>query len=154
MRRHRGVTSVFIVALIAVCAPLAQAAPTSAPITCVPTPADTAIADCTIRAREIASYKGWAHLEGQLCLQSIGISCNPTYEAWRWESNRWVATRIGAGSTIYVWPFARGWSWVWTRDTGWVAMQSSYPQIALKCRFTQTSMLIERYYDPQLCSFA
>lgn len=147
MSRLLGMICVCAVA-VALIAPAANAAPTSIEMQCNP-PAAAGSRMCTARASSFPTYKGWAYLEGRSCL-AIGAGCDNAYQGWRWDSNRWVAASVPAGD-VYVWPFSKDWSWVWSRSSGWVALRSYSPQIRMSCNFSQTNELRVEYYDSTLC---
>ena len=42
---------------------------------------------------------------------------------WRWTGSAWGKATLTNGEWVYVYPYAVGWSWVWTQRTGWVAAQ-------------------------------
>lgn len=87
---------------------------------------DSAYYGCGVSVGSLATYKGWAHtFRHEYCGGAApgGMVTIETVRAWRWTSIGWRATTLRGGERVYVWPFASGWSWVWTSSTGWLAMQ-------------------------------
>ena len=64
-----------------------------------------------------ADYQGWA------TVAQCG-TCQWYASAWRWSHGSWSYTWLSRGSTVYAYPYGSGFTWVWTRDTGWLAVQS------------------------------
>ncbi len=48
-----------------------------------------------------------------------------TKVAWHWNGRSWVQRSRTTGTRVYIWPYAAGWSWTWTQNTGWLAMRTS-----------------------------
>ena len=78
---------------------------------------------CNTYVSTLSYYKGWG---------SVEYDCNSVdpafslFTAWRWTSTGWKAAYLNPGMRVYVWPYATGWSWVWTQNTGWLAFQDRY----------------------------
>jgi hypothetical protein len=82
------------------------------------------------------TFKGWGEVslsrnyaDRARCAQKIypePTNCRVT--AWRWNatSRTWSRTSLLSGTRTYIWPFATGWSWVWTSNTGWLAVSDDY----------------------------
>ena len=96
------------------------------------TKTDTAQFPCDVRVDGLVTYKGWAHVD-------VGLYCggmNPGQDyidslraprpAWRWTGSAWTRASLATSTQVYVWPYATGWSWVWTQRTGWLAMQDEH----------------------------
>lgn len=45
--------------------------------------------------------------------------------AWQWSGAKWVQSYRVNRQQVYVWPFTTGWTWTWTEDVGWLAVQSA-----------------------------
>jgi hypothetical protein len=59
------------------------------------------------------NYQGWAHV------QSV-----PAWTAaYRWDGSAWRGLWMQADQSVYASPYAGGWTWAWSQQTGWVAMQ-------------------------------
>lgn len=63
------------------------------------------------------SYTGWGHVD-----TAVGTVTAP---AWQWTGVAWSGTSRINFTRVYIAPFAAGWVWTWTVDTGWLAMQSA-----------------------------
>jgi hypothetical protein len=72
---------------------------------------------CNTRVSGTLSYKGWANMLQNQCGKRLMIA------AWRWNATTrsWSKTYIAGRTRVYAWPFAQGWTWVWTSRTGWLA---------------------------------
>jgi hypothetical protein len=47
--------------------------------------------------------------------------------AWRWTGTEWVSTPgLHDGQKAYLAPYATGWRWAWTQETGWLAIGSDH----------------------------
>lgn len=65
---------------------------------------------------------------------TVASGARSTVPAWRWNPGQgWVSASVGAsssalttGSRAYLAPFATGWRWAWTQQTGWVAVEERY----------------------------
>ena len=64
--------------------------------------------------------------------------------AWRWTSTGWQATSVTEGGTWYAWPFASGWTWVWSSATGWLAIQSD--RVLLRRQFNTCPSLCSEWW--------
>jgi hypothetical protein len=73
------------------------------------------------------TYKGWATISRHQCggIRTMDLQI---FTAWRWNATTrsWARTTLNENTRVYAWPFATGWSWVWTQSTGWLAIQSQY----------------------------
>lgn len=87
-------------------------------------------------ATDMPLYKGWATMSFRGCPSDGGVVTDDCKggTAYRWTNRGWVARGIGECGTgpsqVYVWPFASGWSWIWSQQTGWLAVESRYVLIA------------------------
>jgi hypothetical protein len=92
---------------------------------------DNARYACNVRVSTLYTYQGWAHTGlGRYCggaMPSPGMeaAASRPRAAWRWTGSNWSATTLPAGAQVYVWPYAAGWSWVWTQSSGWLAIQDA-----------------------------
>ncbi len=47
--------------------------------------------------------------------------------AWRWDGSKWVEYgELYPGAKAYFYPFASGWRWAWTQESGWVAVAEKH----------------------------
>ncbi len=85
--------------------------------------------ECTF-ANQQPSYIGWATLSFRGCIapgMAMTADCRGA-DAYRWTGASWQyyglneCSRIGQ---VYVYPYAAGWSWIWTQRTGWLAVRSN-----------------------------
>lgn len=77
------------------------------------------------------STKGWVYIRNQ------PVACPMIYPmpeycktggnvtAWRWSGTAWSKVTMRGGTSVYAWPYASGWHWIWTRGTGWLAIRTS-----------------------------
>ena len=85
---------------------------------------------CISSPRNFPAYKGWAARIVHHCDFAPfngDAACTMEYQmhdAWRWTAAGWKQTRIGEGTKVYVHPFGShaSWRWVYTADTGWLAI--------------------------------
>lgn len=70
------------------------------------------------------NYKGWALTFRNTTLMGLFDSNMTRLPAWRWTGNSWVRTSRMEGTRVYAWPFAGGYAWTWTSDSGWLAMRA------------------------------
>jgi hypothetical protein len=86
-------------------------------------------ANCSF-ASDQPSYRGWATIAFRGCPHpgSAQTADCASATAFRWTGSDWQAQYLNecsmGGRQVYVWPFAGAWSWVWTQQTGWLAIQS------------------------------
>ena len=81
----------------------------------------------------LPSTKGWVYVRGADAVRACPAvwptprSCyvQPSKVAWRWDGASWNQVSIAAGTSVYAWPYASGWHWIWTERTGWLAIRSS-----------------------------
>jgi hypothetical protein len=85
---------------------------------------------CTF-ASERPQYVGWAKLSFRGCVSpgsAQTMDCKGDL-AWRWTGRAWQQHPInecsGGLGAVYVYPYAAGWSWIWTQRTGWLAVRSN-----------------------------
>lgn len=76
-------------------------------------------------------FKGWAEVGRERCVDDPGVIGRCTayitsQPAYKWTGSSWSSRRVDIRTKVYVWPFAANWSWVWTANTGWLAMQDKY----------------------------
>ena len=109
--------SIAISAVQATTASAADFVGTAFPVACAVT--DSRSLPC--QSAVPATYKGWAHVAN-----GCGISYENGYRiAWRWTGSTWARAYVWNGAQVYVWPYGGGWSWIWTQQTGWLALQSN-----------------------------
>jgi hypothetical protein len=75
-----------------------------------------------------AGYKGWGVVKTYYCAPGMLCPMYPTAAyapAWRWNG-AWNRAYVANETPVYVYPYAVGWSWIWTANTGWLAMSDSY----------------------------
>ncbi len=70
-----------------------------------------------------ASYQGWGTVEGGFYGNRLVAPAAKV--AWHWNGRSWVQRSRTPGTRVYIWPYASGWSWTWTENTGWLAMHTS-----------------------------
>lgn len=80
-----------------------------------------------------ADTRGWTqlHVHNAPCVYRDGapVMCPhpaaPVVDAWRWTGTRWVSTTISESMRVYAYPYAAGYSWIWSRDGGWLAVRTT-----------------------------
>ncbi len=71
------------------------------------------------------SYKGWGQVDYDYGNGDLPLVGGRAQLAWQWYPNYgWYQRSRSGGTRVYIWPFAKGWVWTWTQDTGWYAMQT------------------------------
>lgn len=69
------------------------------------------------------SYTGWVYLKLPKC--PVGAHCfiaDRTHaDGWRWTGYAWTRAQVREGS-VYVTPYTGQWRWVYTYESGWVAV--------------------------------
>ena len=72
-------------------------------------------------------YKGWAYVgqPSDNCGSGGMLCASRLYTAYRWTGSQWVARYMMRDTQIYAYPYGSGWQWVWTQNTGWLAMRTS-----------------------------
>ncbi|MCW2925141.1 MAG: hypothetical protein JWM98_2545 [Thermoleophilia bacterium] len=121
-RRVARTASVVVVALlVAIIASLATQAGTAS--------ATTIAAPSSVGP----NFQGWTKLQSGYtsCGYDIGTgsvtTCRPErYPAYEWTASGWQSRTLAADTWVYVYPYAAGYSWVYTQRTGWYAIQRSY----------------------------
>lgn len=84
---------------------------------------------CTY-ATDQPSYKGWGSIDARACADGMATTADyRSVPAWHWSNGAWHRANIGENTRVYIYPFGSGWSWVWAKDTGWLAVQSKYAKI-------------------------
>ena len=78
-------------------------------------------------------FKGWAHVNSNICMMSTDRACDPTINAYRWTGTEWSRRNISSLGEMYHWPWKNGWSWVWTKQTGWLATRRMNVLIYFTC---------------------
>lgn len=82
----------------------------------------------------LANHVGWVKTKPLIACMAIGLPCsNPTHQAWRWTGKTWQSVRIDDGIDVYVYPYSSPWHWVWTQQTGWLAIQNSSLESGYRC---------------------
>lgn len=91
-----------------------------------PSHAAGATAPATATSNVPLNYVGWVYLvDGWDCNNGrpTMIGCGPTTAAaWRWSGTSWSQAGLFRGQYVYVHPYSGAWRWVWTQQTGWLAM--------------------------------
>ena len=85
---------------------------------------------CIASPRHFPSYKGWyANVDHHCDFAPFNadMACTEVYmmhDAYRWSSGAWEVVQIGEGTQVYIHPFGASteWRWIYTADTGWLAM--------------------------------
>ena len=82
---------------------------------------------CTF-ASDAPNYIGWARISFRGCPEGgpQTMDCKGA-TAWRWTGAAWQAhalSECGGPRQVYVYPYAAGWSWIWSQQTGWLAVRS------------------------------
>jgi hypothetical protein len=110
-------------------ATFAMTAVTAAPAHALGAPIYT----CTTAVDE-PNFVGWATISHRGCLEPGAprtMECRAS-AAYRWTGAAWQKQSLsecGGPRQVYVYPYAAGWSWIWSQQTGWLAVQSSLVQI-------------------------
>ena len=104
---------------------------------------------CAAPASDFPNYSGWGRvvqvygIHPDVCSFSLfpydiddpqpAVACiammPAPISAWRWTGSTWQAVSSEAflpGSKAYFAPYAAGWRWAWTQQTGWVALQEKH----------------------------
>jgi len=125
-RRHTTLwrSAALLVAIAATVLAMALAAPTRAHALAQP--------NVCAFASQAPTFKGWAQLSFRGCLQpgqGTTMECRGL-DAYRWTGAAWQAVDLNectySGVPVYAWPYATGWTWIWTQQTGWLATQSKH----------------------------
>lgn len=81
-----------------------------------------------VTARENPHFIGWARLTYRGCPSGLAQTADcKAMTAYRWTGRAWsvvVLNECNGVGAVYVYPYAAGWSWIWTQRTGWLAVQS------------------------------
>lgn len=88
---------------------------------------------CFGTAANEPGFKGWAHVNSNVCMMSSNHRCSSRINAYRWDGVEWSPRNIGTVHDIYHWPWKNGWSWVWTKRTGWLATRRTNVLIYFTC---------------------
>lgn len=89
---------------------------------------------CTFASAQ-PNFIGWASLAYRGCVTSglpSTADCR-ALTAYRWTGASWQPyglNECGGPQQVYVYPYAAGWSWVWSSQTGWLAVRSDSVLIA------------------------
>lgn len=67
-------------------------------------------------------YKGWGQVSSGGAYSSLRAV---PVTAWHWNGRSWVQSSRYVGTRVYIWPYASGWAWTWTQNTGWLAMRTN-----------------------------
>lgn len=69
-------------------------------------------------------YVGWALLtrcwSNGACTRQV-----QGFGAWRWSGTAWQSTSLRGPQWVYVYPYSGRWQWVWTQQTGWLAIHDA-----------------------------
>lgn len=99
---------------------------------------------CMAPADDFPGYRGWDGRIAPVCGRPAyfppdfgepasdgGVTCMalPTsLRGYRYETGRWTSivdpNPPSTETELYIYPFTGGWRWVWTRQSGWFAVQS------------------------------
>lgn len=83
--------------------------------------------NCTF-ASDAPNYVGWVTLAYRGCPNGMAQTADcRAATAYRWTANGWQRyglNECGGPRQVYVYPYAAGWSWIWSQQTGWLAVQS------------------------------
>jgi hypothetical protein len=111
-----------VMAAVAVAAASAFGAPASASAAlCLGASGSIGCGPTTTVPRSVAndpSFKGWGYV------RTCPAACRME-DAWAWNGSGWRYSAVADGTQVYIYPFASGWSWIWTSGNGWRAMHSS-----------------------------
>ncbi len=85
--------------------------------------------ECTFTSDQ-PSYKGWATVAFRGCVTPGSASTTECRgaTAYRWTGSAWqtvLLNECGGIGQVYAWPFASGWTWIWSSRHGWLAIRSS-----------------------------
>lgn len=123
-RLIRIVVSALAVSIVLLLPTAASAATAAMPAFCGPPQCP---APAPVITHPGANYIGWGYTrglgicpEGALCIWAGEIQV----PAWRW-SGAWTKTSVPTGTRVWIYPYATGWHWIWTPNTGWLAMTNS-----------------------------
>jgi hypothetical protein len=72
-----------------------------------------------------AGWSGWGYVQGSTCPPGAYCFWAGGVQAWRWNGS-WSSQLLTNGTQVYIYPYAVGWSWVWTQSTGWLAVADKY----------------------------
>lgn len=109
------------IAVIAIVSSLATAGSAHAlsPVHCG---ANSTIVACQPQTAPL-THEGWVTLNLNYCPPRV--MCRMMYrthaDAWRWTGRGWVAAKI-KGGRVYVAPYTGQWRWVYSYETGWLAI--------------------------------
>ena len=100
---------------------------------------------CAAPGADFPGYSGWGRVVDRYAVTNpCGFSMLPydyddpipmvaclavmpaPVSAWRWTGGGWMATSIDIGRSAYLAPYAAGWRWAWTKETGWVAIEQKH----------------------------
>jgi hypothetical protein len=121
----RRILVVTITALIAMLAVSATA----------PTAANAFMSPTVVRS----SHQGWVHV------RDVPRACPAIYPApaycsaparvtaWQWTYSGWQQSSIGGGTRVYAWPYSGQWHWIWTQQTGWLAIETARLETGYRC---------------------
>ena len=70
------------------------------------------------------NYKGWGYVGGGYYGGGARLVAPRPVTAYEWNGSRWLERTRQPGTRVYIWPYAQGWSWTWTQETGWYAMRT------------------------------
>jgi hypothetical protein len=119
----RRITVVATITAAAVALAAMLATPAHATVRFAPAPYQ-----CTTAADE-PNFIGWATISHRGCIapgMATTTECRSS-AAYRWTGTAWRnvgLSECGGPRQVYVYPYTSGWSWVWSQQTGWLAVQS------------------------------
>lgn len=71
-----------------------------------------------------ANHVGWVTVRPRAANDVCGFRPPCGVSAYRWSGRAWQHTRVSWSRDVYAYPYTRGWHWIWTQHTGWLAMQT------------------------------
>jgi hypothetical protein len=81
------------------------------------------------------SYVGWAMIDNRT-IDCANCMYLPGVAAYRWTASGWRGTSLAEGTRVYAYPYATGWTWVWTQVGGWMAARSNHVKISSATTYT------------------
>lgn len=102
-----------------------------------PRPANCDPFSCSVQDYKVTAYRnytGWARVDFPLrhaCANCLDGGFEVALPVYQWTGTAWRTTSLSTNHRrVWVAPYASGWSWIWTQQTGWLAVQSSFLHVA------------------------
>ncbi len=78
---------------------------------------------------------GWVKTRSTIHCMAMTPGCLApgTHQAWRWNGSSWQSARVLENTDVYVYPYSAPWHWIWTQQTGWLAIQNSALTTGYSC---------------------